>query len=158
MDMPNISSSEIALALTLLREARTGSLATLDSKGAPFASYVTLAPGVDNSPVLLLSRLAAHTRNLQRDPRASLLLVCDPSRDSESMAAQRLTLTGRVAGDDNPAARRLFLANHPDASRYADFGDFGIYRFAVEAGHLVAGFGRIASLAAADLIGQVSRP
>ena len=101
---------------------------------------------MDGSPLLLLSRLAVHTKNLERDPRASLLLVREPEAGSESMTALRLTLTGRVLREDSADSRRLFLARHPDAARYAGFADFSLYRFHVEGGHLVAGFGRIVSL------------
>ena len=146
------SPSATAVARSLLLETRSAALATLDSSGAPFASYVHVAPALDGSPLMLLSRLAAHTRNLQREPRGSLLLVREPPHNRESAAAQRLTLTGRALGDDNPEARRLFLIGHPGAALYAGFADFGIYRFEVEAGHLVAGFGQIASLTRAALI------
>jgi putative heme iron utilization protein len=146
--------SDLSVARALLAETRSAALATLDSAGAPFASYVQVAPGPDNSPVLLLSRLALHTRNLMRDPRASLLLVRQPPLAVRAAAAERLTLSGRVVGDDNPDARRMFLARHPEASGYADFGDFGFYRLEIEAGHLVAGFGRIATLSPAELNGR----
>jgi putative heme iron utilization protein len=142
--------AEVSLARALISSTRSAALATLDQGGAPFASFVLVAPGPDNAPFLLLSRLALHTRNLQRDPRASLLMV-GTHPDEASAATIRLTLTGRVVGDDNPEGRRLFLAGHPEAARYADFSDFGFYRFDVEAGHLVAGFGRITSLDRCDL-------
>jgi putative heme iron utilization protein len=156
MNMPADRASEIALARTLLVESRSAAFATLDSGGGPFASYVMVSPGPDNSPLLLLSRLAAHTRNARHDPRASLLFVREPPIDAASMSALRLTLTGRAVGVDNPDAKRLFLADHPEASRYAGFADFGIYRFEVQAGHLIAGFGRIVRLTPAELIGRDS--
>ena len=67
------------------------------------------------------------------------------------MAASRLTLTGRLLPRHDPGMKRIFLARHPDAARYAGFTDFSLYRFDVEAGHLVAGFGRIVDLGAAEL-------
>jgi hypothetical protein len=67
------------------------------------------------------------------------------------MAASRLTLTGRLLRDDDPEAKRIFLKRQPDAARYADFADFSFYRFHIEAGHLVAGFGRIVGLSPAEL-------
>ncbi|TAN67708.1 MAG: pyridoxamine 5'-phosphate oxidase family protein, partial [Magnetospirillum sp.] len=55
------------------RGQRKAALATsLD--GRPYVSLVTVAFDHDLSPVLLLSRLADHTRNLLADPRAALLL------------------------------------------------------------------------------------
>jgi len=149
--MPDDCAENAALARALLRETRTAALATLDALGAPFASYVTIAPAADGSPLMLLSRLAVHTVNLKRDPRASLLLVREPPQGSESLAAARLTLTGRVLRDEDPESARLFQACHPDAARYSGFIDFSVYRFSIAAGHLVAGFGRIVSMTADQL-------
>lgn len=132
----------------------SASLATLTAAGTPFASYVVTAPAADGAPLMLLSRLAVHTQNLERDPRASLLFVREPAPGDEVMTAARLTLTGRCAVDADPEVRRVYVARHPDAARYADFSDFSLYRFEVEAGHLVAGFGRIVSLSREELFSQ----
>ena len=145
------SASKAELARGLMRQAGPAALATLGSAGGPFASYVIVAPAADGSPLLLLSRLAVHTKNLERDPRASLLLVREPEAGSKSMTALRLTLTGRVLREDSADSRQLFLARHPDAARYAGFADFSLYRFHIEGGHLVAGFGRIVSLTPDEL-------
>src|SRR4051794_25630884 len=134
------------LARELLGEGGAATLATLASDGGPFASYVVTAPAEDGTPLMLLSRLAVHTKNLERDPRASLLFVREPPAGAESMTAVRLTLTGRCARDDDAKARARYVARHPDAERYAGFADFSLFRFEIAAGHLVAGFGRIVSL------------
>jgi putative heme iron utilization protein len=149
--MPRLSD-HATLARGLVAEARSAALATLDESGAPFASYVTVAPAADGSPLLLLSRLALHTQNLTRDPRASLLFVREPQPGEESMTAARLTVSGRMIGETAPDCRQRFLARHPDAIRYADFPDFSLYRLYVAGGHLVAGFGRIVALSRKDLV------
>ena len=147
----------VSASRRLMREARSAALATLDAgTGMPFATLVTVAGTADGAPLLLLSDLAAHTRNLKADPRASLLfdergpgaiLPGDP------LTGARVTLTGRMERLAEPAeARRRFLARHPEAEGYAGFRDFAFYRMAVETGHLVAGFGRIVDLKAADLL------
>ena len=65
----------------------------------------------------------------------------------------RLTLSGHVTDrEPDPALRRRFLAKHPEAASYADFGDFGFRRFAVQSAHLVAGFGRIVDLTREELL------
>jgi putative heme iron utilization protein len=143
------SFSPAKTARRVLRLAATGALATLDRDGAPFASLVTVATTPQGAPILLLSRLAVHSKNLSADGRASLLLVGPGGEDGDPLAGARLTLTGRVTGrDDDPMPRRRFLARHTGAAAYADFGDFGFHCFAIEGGHLVAGFGRIADLRA----------
>ena len=152
--MPTDRGSNPALARQLIQVSGTAALASLLTDGAPFASYVITAPAADGAPLLLLSRLALHSRNIARDPRASLLFVRAPDEGSDNMTAARLTLTGRALRDGNADTPALFLARHPGAAGYAGFQDFSYYRFEIEGGHLVAGFGRIVSLAPADLLGQ----
>lgn len=138
-------------ARRILAEAETGMLGTLDPAGHPFVTLVAVAPGPDGAPVMLLSGLAAHTRHLARDPRASLLLLSREVR-ADPLAGARLTLVGTVREDAGPAAREAFLARHPEAAGYAGFADFGFRRFEPSGGHLVAGFGKIVTLGAADLL------
>jgi hypothetical protein len=140
-------------ARRLMRLATAGSLATLTDDGAPFASLVTVATTAAGEPILLLSALAAHSRNLAGDARASLLLVGRGGEEGDPLAGARLTLVGRAQpGGGDAALRRRFLARHPAAAGYADFADFGFFRFVVAGGHLVAGFGRIVALTVDDLL------
>lgn len=139
-------------ARRVLRLAATAALATLDAGGAPFASLVTVATTAAGEPILLLSDLAVHTRNLARDRRASLLLVAPGGEGGDPLAGARLTLTGRAAPDADPDLRRRFLARHEEAAGYADFRDFAFYRLSVEGGHLVAGFGRIVGLSRKEML------
>jgi putative heme iron utilization protein len=140
-----------SLARSLLRTARAGALATQDAvTGAPFVSLVSVATDVDGSPVLLISRLAVHTNNLEHDSRVSLLLAA--SGKGDPLAHPRLTLSGRVAPSDSPQVRRRFLARHPKSALYADFPDFSFRRLVVETGHLNGGFARAAQLAASKIL------
>lgn len=142
-----------AAARRVLRLADTGSLATLQADGGPFASLVSVATTSAGEPVLLISRLAVHTRNLGRDARASLLLVAPGGEAGDPLAGARLTLIGQVAPRDaDPLLPRRFLARHPEAESYATFADFGFHRFAIASAHLVAGFGRIVDLERAALL------
>jgi heme oxygenase (biliverdin-IX-beta and delta-forming) len=144
--------SNQALARELLAAGGVATLATLTESGGPFASYVVTAPGDDDAPLMLLSNLAEHSKNLARDSRASLLFVREPETGSEAMTAARLTLVGRALKDADPKSRARYVARHSDAARYADFSDFVLYRFEIESGHLVAGFGRIVALTKQDLL------
>jgi len=148
--------SGVAAARRVLRLAATGSLATLDSDGAPFASLVTVATTPAGEPILLLSKLAVHTQNLDRDARASLLLSTPPSEAGDPLTGSRVTISGTIAADRSPALRHRFLVRNEEAALYADFNDFDFYRLNVRAGHLVAGFGRIVGLAASDLLTDCS--
>ena len=63
-------------ARTLVAQISTGTLCTLalEPAGYPYGSFVTVA-FENGAPVFLISRLAEHTKNLERDPRASLLVA-----------------------------------------------------------------------------------
>jgi putative heme iron utilization protein len=139
-----------ALGKHLLRSVRVGALATLDrEEGFPFASLVTVATDYDGSPLFLMSRLSAHTLNLERDPRASLLLA--ETGKGDPLAHARLTVVGHAARSGEPHVRSRFLARHPKARLYADFADFSFWRLSVTKAHLNGGFARAAALPAADL-------
>jgi len=140
-----------AVAKKLLREARSGALATLMvASGDPFCSLVNVATAADGSPLLLLSGLAVHTKNLLADPRVSLMV--DERREGDPLEGARVMLTGTVAATPDPNARRRYLDRQPEAGMFADFGDFAFYQVALKSAHLVAGFGRIVDLPPQDLL------
>ena len=141
-------------AKRLLREARTGALASLLPGGAPYASLVTAATMPDGAPVLLLSRLARHTGNILADPRVSLLV--GERRPGDPLEGARVSISGMIVQTDDPVARRRFLARHPAAEGYAGFADFAFWRIEATGAHLVAGFGRIVDLKASELLTEVS--
>lgn len=147
-------------AKTLLRTIRAGALATIDrNTGHPFASLVNVATDSDGSPLILISRLATHTANLEKDSRASMLLTVTGKGDP--LAHPRLTAIGsfsRIQHDhaEEPRLRRRFLARHPKAELYAGFDDFSFWRLAVVSAHLNGGFARAADLTAADLMTDIS--
>ena len=145
-----------ASARHVLRSAATGSLGTLDEDGAPFTSLVTVATTPAGAPLMLLSDLALHTRNLKRDPRASPLLVGPGGEGGDPLAGARLTLSGRIARDDTAGHHRRFVARHAEAASYAGFADFALYRLDMAGAHLVAGFGRIVALTPAETLTDMS--
>lgn len=118
--------------------------------GHPYVSLVATACAIDASPLLLLSDLAQHTQNLLADPRVSLLFE-DTGDHPDPLAGPRLTLLGRAERVDDPRSAARFAARHPASAGYAGFADFHLYRVAIERGHLVAGFGRIAWIEAEHL-------
>jgi putative heme iron utilization protein len=148
-----------SLAKELLRSATTGALGTLDATGAPFSTLTTVATDSDGRPILLLSRLAAHTRHLEADGRASLLLARIGRGDP--LAHPRLTVSGTAhrierGTEEGARVRRRFLAHHPKAELYADFGDFAFWRLDPNSVHLNGGFARAAELTAAELLTDIS--
>ncbi len=133
----------------LVRQAGQAALASAlarDGSGRPHASLVLSACDHDGSPLLLLSDLADHTKNLAAEPRAALLFdgtagLADP------LTGPRASLLGELRPvTDEAAGARLtarYIARHPAAADYVGFADFRLYRMVVESAHLVAGFGRI---------------
>ena len=145
----SVDESPAWQARCLLRAARSGCLAT-SAKGQPFASLVTPACMPDGSLLLLLSRLAEHTRHLAADPRCSVM-ASGVAASANPQTMPRVTVTGVAEVVDEPALKARFLAVHPYASLYADFGDFATWRIKPAAGILVGGFARAFRLKAADL-------
>jgi heme iron utilization protein len=142
-------------AKRLLREGRSGALATLmPGSGDPYCSLVNVATAADGTPLLLISRLALHTRNILADPRVSLML--DERKQGDPLEGARVMLMGKAAVTDDPAARRRYLVRHPEAEMFAGFRDFAFYRIELTGAHLVAGFGRIVDLKPAEVLTDLS--
>jgi putative heme iron utilization protein len=136
------------LARSLLRRSRQGALATLMAgSGDPYCSLVNVAAHADGSPVLLISRLAVHTKNILDDSRVSLML--DERVAGDPLEGARIMLAGKAeeaSGDDVAVLRRRYLSAHPSAEAFVDFKDFSLFRIKPAGLHLVAGFGRIIDL------------
>ncbi|MBB4291105.1 hypothetical protein GGE16_003164 [Rhizobium leguminosarum] len=146
------------LARVLLRSARHAAIAVLDPEtGFPFASRVLVATDIDGTPVILVSKLSAHTRALARDPRASLL-AGEPGK-GDPLAHPRLTTQCLAEPVERGNAfyeriRTRFLARHTKAQLYIDFPDFLFFRLKPEQASLNGGFGRAYQLDGHDLIIQ----
>lgn len=155
---PDADFNAAKLARSLLRRSRQGALATLmTGSGDPYCSLVNLASHFDGTPILLVSRLAVHTRNILADPRVSLMV--DERAPGDPLEGARIMLAGTaVAAADNEAAdlRRRYLNTHRSAETFVDFADFGFFRIVPSGVHLVAGFGRIVDLAASDVLTDLS--
>jgi putative heme iron utilization protein len=137
---------------TLLAATRTGTLATVavDPAGFPFGSLVAYAVDDLGRPLLCLSDLAEHSRNLAADPRASLMAVA--TGDGDPLALARVTVLGTVVelhDEAREAALRTYLDRHPDAF-YATFADFRLYRLDAASVRYVGGFGRMSWVSADD--------
>lgn len=141
-------------AKKLLREGRSAALATLmPGSGSPYCSLVNVATAADGAPLLLISRLAVHTKNILADPRVSLMI--DERKDGDPLQGARVMLMGTAAATADPDVRRRYLDRQPEAEMFAGFADFAFYRLALTGAHLVAGFGRIVDLKPADILTPV---
>jgi len=146
------------LARSLLRRSRQGALATLmTGSGDPYCSLVNVASFADGSPILLISRLAIHTKNILDDSRVSLML--DERVAGDPLEGARIMLAGKAeeaSGDDVAVLRRRYLNVHPSAEAFVDFKDFSFFRIRPAGLHLVAGFGRIIDLKPGQFMTDIS--
>src|SRR5262249_54284587 len=136
------------------REGRSGALATLmPGSGDPYCSLVNVATAIEGAPLLLLSNLALHTKNILADARVSLML--DERKEGDPLEGARIVLMGTSAKAD-PSVADAYLRRHPEAEMFANFADFAFYRMQITRAHLVAGFGRIVDISPKDLLADVS--
>lgn len=146
------------LTRSLLRRSRQGALATLMAgTGDPYCSLVNLASHPDGSPILLISRLALHTRNILGDARVSLML--DERAEGDPLEGARIMLAGRAeeaAADRLAILRQRYLNAHPSAEAFVNFKDFSFFRIRPSGAHLVAGFGRIVDLQPEQFLTDIS--
>lgn len=136
----------------LMRSQSRAALGTLqEGSGAPYVSLVMVAVDHDASPLLLLSDLAQHSRNLAGEDRVSMLFDGTAGL-AVALTGQRVTVQGRITRLDDDRPARRYQRRHPDAALYRSMADFHFYRMIVERAHLVAGFGRIHWIEAGELL------
>jgi putative heme iron utilization protein len=123
--------------------------------GWPYGSLVLTAVDHAARPILLISTLAEHTKNILRDNRVSLMFD-GTGEYQERLTGPRVTVVGRAEKIDDAHARARFLARHPSAAMYAGFGDFAFYRVQPDRAHIVAGFGKIDWVDAGALLTDTS--
>ena len=155
---PTADFDAARLARSLLRRSRQGALATLMAgSGDPYCSLVNVASHPDGSPILLISRLAVHTKNILGDPRVSLML---DERAGGRSAGGSADHAGGPGGAGRAARvamlRRRYLNAHPSAEAFVDFKDFSFFVIRPNGTHLVAGFGRIVDLEPEQFLTDIS--
>jgi putative heme iron utilization protein len=155
MSEPTDGEPGVAEVSALLEAESVGLLSTtsVHRPGYPYGSLTPFAVSSRGAPLLLLSGLAAHTKNLLADPRACLF-VGDRSAAEDPLAGARVSLLGRaskVPAADEPDARARYIARHPKAAAYFELRDFALWELALEEARLIAGFGSMRWLVFAGL-------
>src|SRR5258705_12401004 len=145
---PAVEFDAARLTRSLLRRSREGALATLMAgSGDPYCSLVNVASHADGSPILLISRLAVHTKNILADSRVSLML--DERTEGDPLEGSRIMLAGRAeqAGvDDLPILRWGYLNAHPSAEAFVNFDAFSFFGIRPSGRLLVCALGRVLEL------------
>ncbi len=139
---------------TLIYRNRVGTLSTLSKKHPdwPFGSMMPYGLDPGGRPIFLISTMAMHTHNIERDPRASLF-VTQTDTKGDPLDASRVTLMGEVSKVPElelSEARELYLARYPNASYWVDFDDFYFYRMEIKDIYFVGGFGAMGWVGARD--------
>ena len=141
------------LAKAALLAGRVGTFGAVDfENGGPYISLANYACDASGHPVFLFSRLARHTKCLVADKRASLL-VAELPKEGDPLTGLRATFMGHAEEISREGVVQAYLTKHPYAEGYVSFGDFGFWRLVPETVHIVAGFGRIETLKAAEVLG-----
>jgi ABC-type Fe3+-hydroxamate transport system substrate-binding protein/putative heme iron utilization protein len=157
---PESRPSAAEEARTIMGCTTTATLGSLSDDGGPWASMVAFATLRDGRPVLVVSTLAEHGRNLLRDGRASLSVV-SPARGKDPLDSGRVSLAGRVeqaAAEEADEARDAYVRAVPPAGLFAGFGDFHTWVLRVERVRWVGGYGRMDSVTVADYAAAQADP
>jgi putative heme iron utilization protein len=140
---------------TLVMLARSAMLSTVarEPEGFPYGSLVTVAADDRGRPLLLISTLAEHTKNLLGRSEASILVTEPLDAHDQPLAVGRVTILGRcekVSDGERATVREAFLAQQPGSAYYVDFADFAFFRLEPSSLRYVGGFGRMSWVSADD--------
>jgi len=131
----------------LVRRHYSGALATQSLKfsGYPFASALPFCTDQQGRIVVLISHLAEHTQNADRDPRVGFL-VSALTRDPQEQA--RVSMIGDIAPVDDAGIASRYLRFFPEARQYLQIGGFRFFRIEPRSLRYIAGFGSIHTITA----------
>ncbi len=129
----------------LLKQETTGVLSTLSHKhdGWPFGSLTPFALTDDGEPIILVSGLAEHTKNMEVDQRVSLF-VSDSKHGGPAQSGARATILAKVEpvpAEQLGEACQRYLKRFPDSAGQFSLGDFYLLRLRIEHIRYIAGFG-----------------
>jgi len=134
-----VRSKEKAVLATVMRE----------TNGDPYASLVLTACDYSGNPLVYISNLAEHTKNLWQNQRVSMLYE-NTLGLNDPLSGARVTLQGTMIESQNPLLQERFFKRHEQARKYENAHNFFLFQMNVERAHLVAGFGRIHWIDAED--------
>lgn len=147
-------SKKAVAARRLLNHQNLGVLATqsVDIEGYPFGSIAPYVLDYEGQPVMLISEIALHTRNIKRNNKVSLT-VFDRLAD-DPQAAGRLTWIGDAdpVNPNDAEIRRRYLRYFPSSESYFDTHDFSFYCIRLRRARFIGGFGQIFWVEAGEML------
>lgn len=145
-------------AFKMMQKHKVGMVSTIaeskkKAKPKPYGSVMPFAlvkssccKTYAGAPYVFISDLAVHTNNINKNPNVSVM-VFQPDKDGNVFNGARVTLSGKfVKITDEKSVEKLkkdYLAEHPDAKEFIDFGDFNFYVLDIESIYFIGGFGEI---------------
>ncbi|MFK0268939.1 HugZ family pyridoxamine 5'-phosphate oxidase [Pseudomonas asiatica] len=142
-----MSTNAIRPARELLLKEYRGVLSTHSKSmpGYPFGSVVPYCLDAQGNPLILISRIAQHTHNLQKDPKCSLLVGEREAEDVQAVGrltvmAEAHKLVEEVAIE---AAAERYYRYFPDAANYHKAHDFDFWVLQPVRHRYIGGFGAI---------------
>lgn len=145
-------------ARKFLRSTRSGILSTHSTRceGYPFGSVAPFVLDLNCQPIILISNIAEHTKNIAANPKVSLLVFAGAE---DLQANARLTLLGeavKIYKDDDADLRARYLRYLPQAASYFDMHDFSFYRIHIHQARYIGGFGKMSWLSEVDLFSGIT--
>ena len=145
-------------ARKFLRSTHSGILSTHSARleGYPFGSVAPFVLDHSCQPVILISNIAEHTKNIALNPKVSLLVF---AAGDDLQANARLTLLGeavKIFKDEDADLRTRYLRYLPQAASYFDMHDFAFYRIHIHQARYIGGFGKMSWLSDADLFSDIT--
>lgn len=143
---PDTSIPEPTLAeraRTLMQIGGPSSLSTMSVKhpGYPFGSVMPYAIDESGNPIVLISQMAMHTKNLRAEPRATLLVA---EQSGSPLGSGRISVMGdfsKVEESETERVAAVYFEAHPESRQWAGFGDFEFYKMKVKDVYHIGGFG-----------------
>ncbi|ASI92966.1 heme utilization protein HutZ [Vibrio mediterranei] len=139
------------------QERKTIQLATVDEEGRPNVSY---APYVQNQDgyFVLISQIARHARNLEKNPNVSLMMIEDESDSKQLFARKRLTFDAVASIVERDTEQwQAVIAQMQDRfgeiiDGLSQLQDFILFNLKAEQGLFVKGFGQAYQVSGDDLV------
>jgi heme iron utilization protein len=154
-------NSDFALVLRqLVRGRSVAALGTIHA-GKPFVSMVPFAVGAGGRLVIHISQLAAHTRDILKNPDVSLLIAESETLDKMPQMLARVTLQGRARlldrdGKSYAPARAAYAARFPDAASLFEFSDFKLFAINPLSARVIAGFAQAVTISSEEFKSAIS--
>jgi len=149
-----MTSEQGRLARQLLNQQSMGVLSThsLEVAGYPFGSITPYILGYNGEPIIFISGIAQHTRNIENDPRVSLIVFEQNAVDPQ--AGGRLTWIGdaELLNPADMTIQRRYLRYFPSAASYLATHDFAFYTIHLRRARFIGGFGQIYWIETADML------